>query len=159
MNCGQLEQHMNIINHLNRDNLIFAGEVAGGLVVGGATLALAGYGMQTIGQSLLDSQEGEHALGEALCTGGDYTFRAGKFTAYTVLVPADIFLHRIPKWTIMHGLPMAYKFSAELLSTSRIGILMGSEFLRLGEGTQTPLKFLSLRKPQFEELRLIIAQK
>jgi len=112
---------MNIINGINGNRLMLAGKIAGGLVLGGATIALAGYGMQTFGQKLLtenDPGDASRALGEALRAGGDYTFTAGKYTAYTVLVPADILLHRIPKWTIMHGLPMAYEFSAELISTS-----------------------------------------
>lgn len=96
----------------NRENAIFASKVAVGVVVVGGVLAGAGALMESAGTSLLAKNEvvGHIALkniGYFLKTFGAGTFQVGKFTSYTVLVPAYMMGYELPKWLIQHGLPKA----------------------------------------------------
>jgi len=99
---------MQIENVFNRENLTYAGKIALGTVAAGATAAGAGCLLEAGGAALSAYAPGSHVLstiGSVMQAGGDTLFILGKYTAYTVLVPAYAALYAVPKWLVETGIP------------------------------------------------------
>ncbi len=86
-----------------RENAIFAAKIACGVVVAGGTMALAGYALESGGVALMS--KGYQSLGSYMQIGGNGLFIAGKYTAYTVLVPTYMVCYQLPRWIITTGAP------------------------------------------------------
>jgi len=95
---------------LTQENALFAAKIALGIVVVGGAAAGAGYLVEKGGTSLISYAEKIDAealktLGSWLEYGGQGLFTAGKYTAYSILVPAYAVGYELPKWVINKGLP------------------------------------------------------
>lgn len=110
-----------------KENALFAAKVAAGIVVVGGAIAGAGYLMQAGGEYLASSPNIQSvalkSFGEGLKASGEYVFLAGKYTAYTVLVPMYTVGYELPKWVINKGIPEAVNFVNNNLIQPSIQIL------------------------------------
>jgi len=96
---------MEIGKIINRENAIFSAKVAVGVVVVGAGILMESAGTALIAKNEVINHIALKNLGHFLKTLGSGTFQVGKFTSYTVLVPAYMLGYELPKWLIQHGIP------------------------------------------------------
>ncbi|MBS0629044.1 MAG: hypothetical protein JSS30_02325 [Verrucomicrobia bacterium] len=91
-----------------KENAIFAAKVAGAIVLAGGAMALTGYALEAGGVSLMNNVAGGSFLGNVgsyMEVGGKGLFTVGKYTAYTILVPAYMVCYQGPRWLVTTGIP------------------------------------------------------
>lgn len=98
--CGICVPYLS--SRLQDPNLLFGAQVIGAVVGIGTVIAGAGYLIEAGGARILNDQSISNTalrtLGDVMHYGGRALFLAGKYTAYTALVPTYIACYKFPLW-------------------------------------------------------------